>query len=201
MSALEAGLLRYLDDLIAGPDRPVNRPTHLGERRPSALFVERDLLVLGQTRLELDGAGWFLPNLWPAPLTFVSGRRPWQAELERLCGQSPCRALLWTGPGEGRTWLLRMTARRLAEETRARWRDTGSVPGSTPLPILVALGDLVGPADRALAEEEVRLRLEKVRCCVRAFLKRRRVSWPPGPTRSASGCCSMGPTIRRPPMT
>jgi len=161
-SGLVTGLLRYLERLIERPDeRPL--PAYLGEHRPTALYVEPDVLIREKRKEGQSERDGYRPPVSAAALEIgedslyglkpdeVERRGPWRKAREKLeRGELRCGAVLGP-PGQGKTELVKMTARALALEAREQLTSRQADPDALTIPIALTFRELT---ERVVGEGE-----------------------------------------------
>ena len=179
-SDLPRQLIEYFRLLEEAPDR--DAPPYLAGRKPSELYVEPDVLVrVRKVREEPPGpegrdavverAG---PSLLPETALEVGEVYPYGFRIEeaderlawsrvRKRTEGVQRAVVVLGPpGQGKTQLVRMTARELAREAREALEQQREAFDQAPLPVVVccqALAEADLPSGVS-AEKALRARIE-----------------------------------------
>jgi len=179
-SDLPQQLIGYFRLLEEAPDGEA--PPYLGGRKPSELYVAPDVLVrVKRVREEPPGPGGRetvseprgvsrLPEtalevgeVYPYGFRVEEAdeRLSWQRVRQRMEGVQ--RAVVVLGPpGQGKTQLVRMTARELAREAREALEEQREAFDQVPLPVVVrcqALAEAQIPANVS-AENELRARIQ-----------------------------------------
>ena len=183
-SDLPRQLIGYFRVLEEAPDREA--PPYLAGRKPSELYVEPDVLVrVKRVREEPPGPGGREAGSEPRgvsrlpetalevgevyPYGFrveeADERLAWQRVRERMEGVQ--RAVVVLGPpGQGKTQLVRMTARELARQAREALEEQREAFDQVPLPVVLrcqALAEEKIPANVS-AEDELRARIRGLLC-------------------------------------
>jgi HEAT repeat protein len=181
-SDLPQQLIKYLRLLEEAPDGEA--PPYLAGRKPSELYVAPDVLVrVKRVREEPPGPGGRetvseprgvsrLPEtalevgeVYPYGFRVEEAdeRLAWQRVRKRMEGVQ--RAVVVLGPpGQGKTQLVRMTARELAREAREALEEQREAFDQVPLPVVVrcqALAEEKIPTNVS-AEDELRARIEQL---------------------------------------
>jgi hypothetical protein len=188
-SDLPQQLIEYCRLLEEAPDGEA--PPYLAGRKPSELYVAPDVLVrvkrvreeppgpegretvseprgvsrLPETALEVG-------EVYPYGFRVEEAdeRLAWQRVRERMEGVQ--RAVVVLGPpGQGKTQLVRMTARELARQAREALEEQREAFDRVPLPVVVrcqALAEAQIPANVS-AEDELRARIEAIGACGRGI--------------------------------
>lgn len=121
---LAVSLRRYLTAVVELPDKAGGAPW-LGDRKLTDIYVEPDLLKK-ENRRETTGERRAQENLgpesseigeetqpWSEEQDETETRKPWKSEFEAL-GEQPRMAVVVGPTGQGKTELIRMTARQMA---------------------------------------------------------------------------------------
>ena len=172
-------MLHYFDWLIEWPDRDL--PVYLAGRKRSELYIPPYVLRLipgstGQDMLvdqdageffsckiagyadaadvlaDQDMAAGFAPHGAGDLDAVIERRVPWLEEMKNLDSDA-CRVVLLANPGQGKTLLTRMSARQLAQDSRAALAREGMGSSLIPLPLVISLRNLEA-AWRTVQEEE-----------------------------------------------
>lgn len=175
-SQLATSLLTYLENLADSVDEVTTKPVYVGPRKPSALYIEPDVLkrvkktieVLNKEqkgeRPEKPHEPWLSDESleigerreWPKEE--VERRVRWRDECEVLRKLERRCAVILGPPGQGKSHLAAVTAAKLARVSW-RWLKRRRVPISElPLPILLTFEELTScrVESRATAEQALR---------------------------------------------
>jgi Cdc6-like AAA superfamily ATPase len=188
-SDLPRQLIGYFRLLEEAPDGEA--PPYLAGRKASELYVAPDVLVrVKRVREEPPGPGGREAGSEPRgvsrlpetalevgevyPYGFrveeADERLSWQRVRQRMEGAQ--RAVVVLGPpGQGKTQLVRMTARELARQAREALEEQREAFDRVPLPVVVrcqALAEAKIPANVS-AEDELRARIRAIGACGRSI--------------------------------
>ncbi len=174
---LSENLGKYLDYLIKKPDR--KPPPYLKKlngwecRTPTELYIEPDVVpesAVVEAGADLDfGPTSFVPNVaavsWHSKaLGLFRHRRCWRNCWRPVWeSNTPWRCLVVAKPGHGKSSLVAMTARCLAQEGQALLEDSAAI-ASVPIPVVITpevITDFVPHPDKS-ADAGLRMLIRKI---------------------------------------
>lgn len=180
-SQLATSLLAYLKNLADSIDDVTHKPVYFGWRKPSALYIEPDVLrrkkAIDALDKEQKGERHEKPHQpWLSdesleigehrelPKDEIELRVRWRDECESL-GKSERRCAVILGPpGQGKSHLASVTAAKLARESWLALQGRKTAISELPLPIFLTFEELTSckVGSRADAEQALRHSLASV---------------------------------------
>jgi len=153
--ALAVNLGDYLGKVEKAPDADATGRAYLGKRKRSSLWVDPPLSLGRTTPVLLSDSGEPVYHKLPhSPVEDIGGcPHPWSTWLEiGKRSLQPCRRLITGGPGQGKSLLLKMTARMLATDAKTALRDSAANVDSVRIPLVIPASFLAKQESEALTD-------------------------------------------------